>query len=53
MYDQVCVSVCHRSEHFKEEADSRFHIQIPPVAVAINAVTLDIFQNEIRLPRGR
>src|SRR5580658_6030652 len=53
MYDQVRVGVCHRPQHFKEKADSRFHIQILLVAVAVNAVTLDIFENQIRLTGGR
>ena len=53
MHDQVRVSVGHRTQHFEEKADSRFHIQFLPVAVAIDAVTLDIFENQIRLTRGR
>ena len=50
VHDQVGMRMGNRVQHVKEEADARFHIQRVLVAVSVDVLAFDIFQDEIRLP---
>ncbi len=51
MHDQVGMRMSDCREHLEEEPEPGLHVQLLVIAVAINVVALDIFQDQIRLPR--
>ena len=50
MHNQVGMGMRYRSQHLKKYAQPCSHAKPALIAIAIDVVTLDVFENEVRLP---
>src|SRR5664279_6314206 len=51
MNDQVGMRLRHRAKNVQEHPDAIFHIKSVLVAIAVDVIALDVFENEIGLTR--
>jgi len=53
MDDQVGVRVGYGLQHVEEQSNPRLNVKLMAVAVAVDVVALNVFEDEIGLPGGR
>src|SRR5678815_3058997 len=53
MHNQVRVCFSHCLEHFKKEMDTGMRIQMMLVAITVDLIAVNIFENEVRLSASR
>src|SRR5690242_16381686 len=52
MHNQIAVRMRNRAQYVEEEPHPRLHAERMLIAVAIDLLTLDVFENEVRLTRA-
>ncbi len=51
VHDQIAVRVCDRAQHVEEQAHAGIHAELVSIAVFVDGLALDVFENEIGLAR--
>src|SRR6478752_7922245 len=50
MHNQIRVCFGYRLEHFEKQMDAGMRIQMMPVAITVDLISVHIFENEVWLP---